>query len=420
MAIKLLHGSDHLRMQREAQALARLSHPNVIQVYEIGQSRGRVFVAMEHIEGPTLGEWLAAEPRALAEILAVFLQAGEGLLAAHACGLVHRDFKPHNVILGDDGRARVLDFGLARAGDSLPDAPDERAGVDLTVALLSPLTQAGTLVGTPAYMSPEQHAAHPVDARSDQFSYCAALYEALYGVRPFTGATLIELLANIHAGHLQPATVRRDVPPGLHAALVRGLAADPAARWPSMRPLLSAIAAARRRDLAFGDRWASRSVGIGTAVLSLAILAAIELLWDRPDSVTLADHVRFALASLLIGLAALPWLLRRFTHPRFRQLLYTGLLMMIASLVARLTLWHLDLTLTEAVVVETLVFAAIQSTAAVLLGLPWMLLTTALLLGTLVGVLALGLSPYALALAWTASIGVGVFVWGRSLPADMR
>jgi tRNA A-37 threonylcarbamoyl transferase component Bud32 len=418
VAIKLLHGSDHLRMQREAQALARLSHPNVVQIYEIGHSRGRVFVAMEHVEGPTLGEWVSSGPRDLAAILTAFLQAGEGLLAAHACGLVHRDFKPHNVIVGDDGRARVLDFGLARAGDSLPDRADEHAVADLTVALLSPLTQAGALVGTPAYMSPEQHAALPVDARSDQFSFCAALYEALYGVRPFTGASLPELLANTRAGRLQPAPARSDVPPELHAALLRGLAVDPAARWPTLRPLLTAIAAGRRRSLAFGDRRAGRWIGIGTAAVSLAILVAVELLWERSDSVTLADNVRFALLTLLLNLAALPWLLRRFPHPRFRQLVFTGLLMMIASLVARVTLWRIDLSLTEAVVVETLVFAAIQSTAAVLLRLPWLLLTTGLLLGTLLCVLEFGASPYCLALAWTASIGLGVLVWGRSLPAE--
>ncbi len=168
------------RLLREAQALGRLSHPNVIQVYEVGVHEERVFVAMEFVEGCTLEAW---EPEAsLAAVLDVYVQAGRGLAAAHEAGLVHRDFKPDNVLVGNDGRARVLDFGLARsAGEAPPDpassAELERMGVDTTGdRLVTPLTRTGAVMGTPAYMSPEQHLGQPTDPRTDQFSFCVALW----------------------------------------------------------------------------------------------------------------------------------------------------------------------------------------------------------------------------------------------------
>src|SRR5690606_16575386 len=149
----------------------------VVQVYEIGEIDDQPFVAMEFVRGETVQAWLAARPRGVDEILDVFLQAGRGLAAAHAAGLVHRDFKPDNVMIGADGRVRVLDFGLARGSEPEPPAPPPAAAPDLD----APLTVTGALLGTPAYMAPEQAAgaSAPVDARSDQFSFCVALYEAL-------------------------------------------------------------------------------------------------------------------------------------------------------------------------------------------------------------------------------------------------
>src|SRR5207302_1743091 len=177
------------RIEREAQALARLSHPNVVVVYEVGLVDGRVFVAMEYVAGGTARSWLRESPRTAREILALYGAAGDGLAAAHAAGIVHRDFKPDNLLVGDDGRPRVADFGLAR-GLYDPDAPPEPDRAPLV-----DVTGTGSIVGTPAYMPPEQLAGAAVDARADQFAFSAALWEALYGARPFPGATPLEVQA---------------------------------------------------------------------------------------------------------------------------------------------------------------------------------------------------------------------------------
>src|SRR5690349_17448959 len=155
VAIKLLKSAEegHARLLREAQAMARLQHPNVIAVHDVGTLPGnRVFVAMELVAGATLRGWLKAAPRAWREVIAIMRQAGVGLAAAHDAGLVHRDFKPDNVLVGDDGRVRVMDFGLARLGAA---DPELSSGSHDTGPLSTPLTMAGTVVGTPAYMAPE-------------------------------------------------------------------------------------------------------------------------------------------------------------------------------------------------------------------------------------------------------------------------
>ncbi len=265
VAIKLLQaraGVDtsqgHTRLLREAQAMAKLSHPNIVTVFEVGTWNGQVYMAMELVAGPSLGEWLAAGPRSWQEVLEVFMQAGRGLAAAHASGLVHRDFKPDNAIVGEDGRVRVLDFGLARA---VTDTSQElvitaAASAPLTSSVLSaPLTMTGAVMGTPAYMAPEQHRGEPADARSDQFSFCVSLYEALYGRRPFAGDDLVSLVFNVLTGVMQPPPRDRRVPGKVHAAVVRGLAVDPDARWPGMSELLAALSVdpvRRRRGIAAG------------------------------------------------------------------------------------------------------------------------------------------------------------------------
>ncbi|MBZ5712432.1 serine/threonine-protein kinase [Nannocystis pusilla] len=255
LALKLLRptrlGSAEAaaRTLREARALARLSHPNVVHVYEVGELEGReIFVAMEHLAGPTLRAWLDAEPRPWRAVLEVFRQAGEGLAAAHAQGIVHRDFKPHNAMFGAEGRVRVLDFGLAQV-----DGAAESGEVDLGQAeardLSRMLTTTGAVLGTPAYMAPEQLAARRGDARTDQFSFCIALYEALYGHRPFAGETLAELTDSISSERVKPPPRSTGVPAWVRTALLRGLRADPELRWPSMTALLAALSGdpARRR-----------------------------------------------------------------------------------------------------------------------------------------------------------------------------
>jgi formylglycine-generating enzyme required for sulfatase activity len=262
VALKLLKG-DHAgqdetaraRLVREAKAMARLSHPNVIAVHDVGVFDGQVFLAMEFLGGGTLRSWLAARRRGWRELLAVFAAAGRGLMAAHAAGLVHRDFKPENVLLDREGRPRVVDFGLAReakdgAGDGAPAPAPVPVAAATSGTRLDTLTRTGALLGTPAYMAPEQFMGEPTDERTDQFSFCVALYEALYGERPFTSESVFRLLHDVAEGRLLPVPDDREVPAWIRRAVLRGLKSDPAQRWPSMASLIAALEddpAVRRR-----------------------------------------------------------------------------------------------------------------------------------------------------------------------------
>lgn len=253
------------RLVREARALAKLSHPNVVQIYDVGTHEEQVYVAMEYIDGETLSEWLAHEPaRSLDEIKAMFLAAGRGLAAAHEAGLVHRDFKPANVLVAKDGQVRVLDFGLARQLDRPePEAPDDATG-EAPTERAELVSRAGAVMGTPAYMSPEQHLGAPIDARTDQFSFCIALYEAVYGERPFGGESLMQLSLAVTTGEMRAPPRGRTVPEYLRQLLVRGLATDPEQRYPSMEALLADLArdpGARRRRILLAGGMAAAIVG---------------------------------------------------------------------------------------------------------------------------------------------------------------
>src|SRR5215470_5885792 len=201
VALKLLHPESAKadaslgprRLLREAQAMARLSHPNVVAIYDVGTFEDHVFIAMEYVAGRTLRHWLKEADRDWRQIVENFVEAGRGLGAAHAASVLHRDFKPENVLVGNDGRCRVLDFGLARANDRDPDQTEiEFAALTISKAkqLALELSRTGAMVGTPAYMAPEQLLGQSVDARGDQFAFCVTLYEALYGERPFAGENL--------------------------------------------------------------------------------------------------------------------------------------------------------------------------------------------------------------------------------------
>ncbi len=237
LAIKLLHPhfagdpTGRARLLREAQAMARLRHENVVLIYDVGThgaDEEQVFIAMELVEGCNLDDWLKQAPRSLGERLAVFVQAGRALAAAHRAGVLHRDFKPENVLVDAAARARVLDFGLARAlASPAPGDPED--------SLSEPLTRTGSILGTPAYMAPEQLRGDAVDARADQFSFCVALYEALYGERPFAAVARFEPL------RISPVPRDSRVPAAVRRALLRGLAEDPAARFPDMDALLAAL-----------------------------------------------------------------------------------------------------------------------------------------------------------------------------------
>ncbi|MBK9035251.1 MAG: protein kinase [Myxococcales bacterium] len=240
VAIKVLrHGGAgveaRVMLQREAQAMAKLAHPNAVTVYEVGRAGEHVFIAMELIDGSTLKAWLVDEERRWREIVAVFIAAGRGLQAAHDAGLVHRDFKPENVLIGKDGRPRVSDFGLAESGVRVDASPTADPGHSLSVD--------GAVIGTPKYMAPEQWLGGEVDARSDQFAFCVALWIALGGQAPFDGHTADELRAAVIAGQRREGAARseRQVPTWLWPLLDRGLAVEPAQRWPSVAALLDAI-----------------------------------------------------------------------------------------------------------------------------------------------------------------------------------
>ncbi len=280
LALKLLRTSSsdrraerrRLRLIREAQAMARLSHANVITVHDVGTIDDQVFVAMEFIEGCSLAEWIRMD-HAWRPVVDVFVQAGEGLAAAHAAGLVHRDFKPDNVMLTGEHRAVVTDFGLARAsgrsGASESCDPDGLGGPP-RASLSTTVTAAGAIMGTPAYMSPEQHEGREVDARSDQFAFAVALYEALYGVRPFPGEDVASLAYNVGAGNVRPAPSRSSVPGWLRQVLTRALSVEPSERYPSMVELLAAL---RRDRRGRGRRWTSVLVGAGVATCGSVALA---------------------------------------------------------------------------------------------------------------------------------------------------
>lgn len=311
---------SRLRLLREAQTIAKLSHPNVVVVHDVGTIDDSVFIAMEYVDGFTVTGWLLAGQRTFAEILTVYRAAGRGLEAAHREGLIHRDFKPENVMIGQGGRVRVMDFGLARqvldgpeatdaverglaslssGGETLSrheSAPNPGIDVDLdatmqlslataegsarrprTVSSSSKvldtrLTQTGAVLGTPAYMSPEQFQGRVADARTDQFSFCVALYEALYDKRPFGGNTVVSLTKAVLAGTVADAPRDSKVPTRIRRALLRGMSVEPAARWPSMTALLDALSHET------GRVW-RRVAAIGAVAVGAVLVAATVSNW---------------------------------------------------------------------------------------------------------------------------------------------
>ncbi len=252
VAIKLVRSAAtsspdaSLRLRREAQALARLSHPNVIGVHEVGEHDGLVFIAMEFVRGKTLREWWSEPERSRSAVLAALVQAGRGLAAVHATGMVHRDVKPENVMIDEDGRVRLMDFGLAR-GDVHEPLPSLDGTEDPGPVASARLTRSGALVGTPAYMAPEQFEGGGVDARADQFAFCVMAWEGLYGERPFPGKTVEQLVAAVTAGRRREPPARSGVPTHVRRALVRGLSVDPVARFADVATLLDELGRDPRR-----------------------------------------------------------------------------------------------------------------------------------------------------------------------------
>ncbi len=274
VAVKLLlenpsHDAEDLRQRlfREAQTMARLTHPNVVTVHDVGVADGRVFMAMELSEGTNLRRWQQGK-HSWRERVRVYVAAGRGLAAAHVAGVVHRDFKPDNVLVGKGGAVKVTDFGIAHGRQGPGDSPDSsrrgdrEAPVSGRSLVDAELTAAGTVMGTPGYMAPEQYTAAATDPRTDQFCFCAALYESLYGEKPFEGSTFESQMYSVLHGRVRPPKRGVRVPAFLRRALLRGLSRSMADRYESMDALLADLT----RDRA-------RRVRAVVAVASLCILA---------------------------------------------------------------------------------------------------------------------------------------------------
>ncbi len=249
------------RLRREAQALARLTHPNVVSIFDVGVDGDQLYIVMQHVDGATIDDWIRTHHVDRAGIIALYLQAGRGLAAAHDAGLVHRDFKPANVLVESGGTVRVTDFGLARLSN-LSELPigDSGQGIGMTMTR-------GDVVGTPAYMAPEQFAGAEITPATDQFGFCVSLWEALVGTRPFAGDTLDTIRGAVLAGRIDPATTRA-LPRRIATALRRGLSREPGDRHADMRALLAALAPL--------PRWWI-PVGVGAVVAGVGVIAAVTL-----------------------------------------------------------------------------------------------------------------------------------------------
>ena len=285
IALKVLHdkvesADAEQRLLREAQAMARLSHPNVVSVHDAGMKDGRPYVAMEFVEGYDLRTWLRREKRGSREIVDMFVAAGAGLAAAHAAGLVHRDFKPGNVMVGNDGRVRVTDFGLARAAEARESETTRTkpgvlvrpvADAESSSPLETPLTQAGMVLGTPAYMAPEQALEGLADHRSDQYAFCVSMYVALFGIHPLGEFTnLPEFVALLEKDDVSPPPTGHEVPARIVAAIMRGLSRSPEERFPDMDALLDKLRPdpAQRRQ-----RWLIAGAGVAAAAAVIAVFS---------------------------------------------------------------------------------------------------------------------------------------------------
>jgi len=249
------------RLVREARSMAQVNHPNVVTVYEVGDASDGTYIAMELVKGQTLRQWQnpkdGSPKRSIPEIVAAYGASGRGLAAAHAAGIVHRDFKPDNVLVGADGRICVTDFGLAAAKPTDDGAKPNIGDVNLTTS--------GSVLGTPAYMAPEQFTGGNVDPRTDQFNFCVALYEAIYGQRPFDGRTFTELGDNVTFGRVRPPPEDARVSAKLRDILLRGIRTKPGDRFPTMNELLHELGRDRARP------WRR------TAIASAAVAAALGL-----------------------------------------------------------------------------------------------------------------------------------------------
>ncbi|WP_437285684.1 serine/threonine-protein kinase [Sorangium sp. So ce406] len=362
------------RLVREAQAMARLSHPNVVPIYEIGEHGRGVFVAMEFVDGRTLRDLSREPPRAWEAALAAGIAAGRGLAAAHREGLVHRDVKPDNILIGKDGRARIADFGLARPQheeDWLPagsrsDGVHGSGSVRGSGSLHAPLTAGSAFMGTPAYMAPEQAERAPATSKSDQWSFCATLYEALYGELPFEGEDLHARLDRARRDLLRPAPPGSKVPAWVRDALARGLRARPEERWPRLDDLLDVLAdrLAKSSDI---DLTVSRRerVRFGLAIGAIGVVMATAGVGRFVPVVRPAHLLVMGCVTALMVLSLL-WAFRRplSRNAVNRRIGHVVKVMFGAMLLHRAFAVITDEPVERALATNLLLFAAIHATAA--------------------------------------------------------
>ncbi|MCB9568672.1 MAG: serine/threonine protein kinase [Myxococcales bacterium] len=402
---------------REARALARLSHPNVVHVYEVGEASGEVYVAMELVEGEPLDRWQSAAGRTLRERLDAYAQAARGLQAAHQAGLVHRDFKPSNVIVGADGRVRVRDFGLARAQRTLGEddtRPRALASIDLAQSL------DGAIAGTPAYMSPEQFAGLEVDARSDVFSFAVALWESLYGERPYGGRTFEELKAAVTGGERRPPPAGVALPGRLRLALERGVEADLGRRAGDLGALLEALAIDPDADPSAAAR--ERRIVLGALVSFMVLVVAPTLTVVALDA-SIDRRMIHALLSTS-GVAMIAGLSFAYRRTLLRNTFHRRTIAVILALSLMVSLQRfVGLTLDapeQVIIVDSALLAiAVLGTGALLFA-RWMAVPAGLVvLALIAAALFPGISPAGMAVVGPLIIGSFGVLWHRA-SADAR
>ena len=407
-------GAARALLLREARAMARVASPWVVPVYEVGEDGDEVFIAMERVRGVTLAQWLDAAPREPREVLPVLVDVARGLAAAHDAGVVHRDFKPSNVIVGDDGRARVLDFGIAHAGTA--ETPSRPPAAISANDGDGDATLSGSVMGTAGYMSPE-HFGGGVSPASDQWSFGATAYRALFGALPYPPGPVLAMMLAV-AQPPPPPPPHDDLDPRAVAAVLRALDPSPAARFPSMHALLEVLApiAAQRPSLDptrfIAQRRRALSLLAGLAALNLTVVAAhTRLTFDAGVETALSSS-----ATNLLALSALSWRYRRalFATERNRGVIALFALTLGSVTAHRAYAWHRGHGLVDTLRVDAIFVAALWSLGAVLME-PWLAGAAAAMLAYAALTVAL---PHAalpgFALVMVCCVGLAMRSWRRA------